>query len=73
VPALAAPGGEVDRQRRMTAGHRQPPAGRQLVERAVDQQMAALVETQVRQVSDVCAESVGVNVGARHGGSPSWG
>jgi hypothetical protein len=43
VAVFPAPGGEVDAQRRVAAGDGQPAAGRQGGERAVDEQVPAVV------------------------------
>jgi hypothetical protein len=64
VPARTAPGAEVDGQRRITPGHRQPLARPEAVERPVQQQVAALVEPQVSEV-----DKGGSGVSARHGDS----
>ena len=55
VPALTAPGAEVERQRGMTPGHRQPLArARGASSAAVEQQVAALVEPEVSEVDKGC-------------------
>jgi hypothetical protein len=47
VAVLAAPGGEVNAQRRVPAGYGQPLAWRQPRERPGDQQVPAIVEPEV--------------------------
>jgi hypothetical protein len=56
----------VDRQRRITPGHRQPLARPEAVECPGQQQVAALVEP---QVSEVDKGGSGSGVSARHDGS----
>jgi hypothetical protein len=50
VPVLAAPGGEVDAERLMVSCHGQPLARRERFKRTGNEQVAALVEAQVREV-----------------------
>jgi hypothetical protein len=47
VAVLPAPDGEVQAQSRMPSGHGEPPARRQRGQRALDQEVPALVEPKV--------------------------